>query len=237
MSTKILNYNFKTAWNSLKNNPDLFGFLIQNAYIWRMKKTDEQRHIEEMAKLTDKQEKFCYEYVLHLNASKAAINAGYSESSSRQMGSYLLTIPNIQERIRYMQNNLAETAQLSALRVLKEHEKIAYSSIAHMHQTWIERKDFDELTDDQKACIKSISTKILKKNIGTKEDPEIVDVEYVRIELYDKQKALDAINQMLGYNAPTKSEILSNMTISTPKTLDDWYNKNRNGYEANTTND
>jgi phage terminase small subunit len=171
-----------------------------------MKNIEEQQHMEEMAKLTDRQEKFCYEYVLHLNASKAAINAGYSESSSRQMGSYLLTIPNIQARIKYMQDNLAETAQLSALRVLKEHEKIAYSSIAHMHQTWIERKDFDELTDDQKACIKSISTKILKKNIGTKEDPEIVDVEYVRIELYDKQKALDAINQMLGYNAPTKNE-------------------------------
>ena len=202
-----------------------------------MKKTDEQLHMEEMAELTDKQEKFCYEYVLHLNATKAAINAGYSENSAKVIGCENLTKPNIRARIKYMQDNLAETAQLSALRVLKEHEKIAYSSIAHMHQTWIERKDFDELTDDQKACIKSISTKILKKNIGTKEDPEIVDVEYVKIELYDKQKALDAINQMLGYNAPTKSEVLSNMTISTPKTLDDWYNKNRNGYETNTTND
>ena len=171
-----------------------------------MKKTDEQRHMEEMAKLTDKQEKFCYEYVLHLNATKAAINAGYSEKTAYSIGGENLKKPEIQERIRYMQDNLAETAQLSALRVLKEHEKIAYSSIAHMHQTWIERKDFEELTDDQKDCIKSISTKILKKNIGTKEDPEIVDVEYVRIELYDKQKSLDAINQMLGYNAPTKNE-------------------------------
>lgn len=171
-----------------------------------MKKKDEQRHIEEMAKLTDKQEKFCYEYVLHLNASKAAINAGYSEKTAYSIGNENLKKPEIQERIRYMQNNLAETAQLSALRVLKEHEKIAFSSIANMHQTWIERKYFDELTDDQKACIKSISTKILKKNIGTKEDPEIVDVEYVKIELYDKQKALDAISNMLGYNAPTKNE-------------------------------
>lgn len=175
-------------------------------YIWRVKKKDEQRHIEEMAKLTDKQEKFCYEYVLHLNASKAAINAGYSEKTAYSIGNENLKKPEIQERIRYMQNNLAETAQLSALRVLKEHEKIAFSSIANMHQTWIERKYFDELTDDQKACIKSISTKILKKNIGTKEDPEIVDVEYVKIELYDKQKALDAISNMLGYNAPTKNE-------------------------------
>ena len=151
-----------------------------------MKKTDEQRHIEEMAKLTDKQEKFCYEYVLHLNATKAAINAGYSEKTAFIIGSENLRKPYIKERIRYMQDNLAETAQLSALRVLKEHEKIAFN-------------------DEEKTA--------------------------------DKQKSLDSINNMLGYNAPTKSEVLSNMTISTPKTLDDWYNKNRNGYEANTTND
>ena len=120
-----------------------------------MKKTDEQRHIEEMAKLTDKQEKFCYEYVLHLNATKAAINAGYSEKTVFIIGSENLRKPYIKERIRYMQDNLAETAQLSALRVLKEHEKIAFN-------------------DEEKTA--------------------------------DKQKSLDSINNMLGYNAPTKNE-------------------------------
>lgn len=120
-----------------------------------MKKTDEQRHIEEMAKLTDKQEKFCYEYVLHLNATKAAINAGYSEKTAYSIGGENLKKPEIQARIRYMQDNLAETAQLSALRVLKEHEKIAFS-------------------DEEKTA--------------------------------DRQKSLDSINNMLGYNAPTKNE-------------------------------
>lgn len=120
-----------------------------------MKKTDEQRHMEEMAKLTDKQEKFCYEYVLHLNATKAAINAGYSEKTAYSIGGENLKKPEIQARIRYMQDNLAETAQLSALRVLKEHEKIAFS-------------------DEEKTA--------------------------------DRQKSLDSINNMLGYNAPTKNE-------------------------------
>lgn len=120
-----------------------------------MKNIEEQRHLEEMAKLTDKQEKFCYEYVLHLNASKAAINAGYSEKTAKEIGCENLTKPNIRERIKYMQDNLAETAQLSALRVLKEHEKIAFN---HEEKT------------------------------------------------ADKQKSLDSINNMLGYNAPTKNE-------------------------------
>ncbi len=120
-----------------------------------MKKTDEQRHMEEMAKLTDKQEKFCYEYVLHLNATKAAINAGYSKKTAYSIGAENLKKPEIQARIKYMQDNLAETAQLSALRVLKEHEKIAFN--------------YEEKTAD-------------------------------------RQKSLDSINNMLGYNAPTKNE-------------------------------
>lgn len=160
-------------------------------------------------KLTAKQEKFCYEYVLHLNATKAAINAGFNEKTAYSQGCRLLKNVEIQNRIKHMQDNLAETAQLSALKVIQEHRKIAFSSIAHLHQTWIERTEFEELTEDQKACIKSISTKVLKQNIGTKDEPDIVDVEYVKIELYDKQKSLDAINAMLGYNAPEKQEISS----------------------------
>ena len=34
-----------------------------------------------MSKLTAKQEKFCYEYVIDLNATQAALRAGYSENS------------------------------------------------------------------------------------------------------------------------------------------------------------
>lgn len=83
---------------------------------------------KEEIKLTDKQEKFCYEYVLHLNATKAALNAGYSEDSSYSIGWENLKKPEIQKRISEMQNNLAETAQISALRVLKAHEKIAFGN-------------------------------------------------------------------------------------------------------------
>lgn len=47
--------------------------------------------------------------------------------------------------------------------VLSEFAKIGFSSIAYLHNTWIERAEFDKLTDDQKSSIKSISTKVLKK--------------------------------------------------------------------------
>ena len=164
---------------------------------------------EEEIELNDKQEKFCYEYCIDLNATKAAIRAGYSENSARSIASTMLTKSNIQARIKYLQDNLAETAGLSRLRVVNEHRKIAFSSIADLHNTWIKRKDFEDLTDDQKACIAEIDTKIKTEyeyDHDSKEK-EPISVEYVRIKLYDKQKALDSISKMLGFDAPTKIDL------------------------------
>lgn len=160
----------------------------------------------EATELTDKQEKFCYEYCFDFNGTQAAIRAGYSENTARSIASQLLTKLNIQDQIKKMQDNLAETAGISRLKVLLEHQKLAFSSIANLHNTWIKRKDFEDLTEDQKSCIAEIDTKIKTEyeyNEAT-EKREPIGVEYVRIKLYDKQKALDAISKMLGFDAPTK---------------------------------
>ena len=106
-----------------------------------------------------------------------------------------------------MQNEQKNKSDITKEKILSELSNIAFSSISEMHNTWIERKDFDKLSAEQKSTIKSISTKVLKKNIGTNDDPEIVDVEYVKIELHDKLKAIERICKMLGYDAPVKQEI------------------------------
>lgn len=160
--------------------------------------------------LTDKQEKFCYEYCMDFNATQAAIRAGYSESTARSIASQLLTKVNIQEKIKEKQDNLAETAGVSRLKVLNEHMKLAFNSIAYLHNTWIQRKDFESLTDDQKSCIAEIDTKIKTEYEYDPENPKErkpVSVEYVRIKLYDKQKALDSISKMLGFDAASKIDL------------------------------
>lgn len=172
--------------------------------------------IEEVieVELNDKQEKFCYEYCFDFNATQAAIRAGYSENTARSIASQLLTKLNIQDKIKTLQDNLAETAGISRLKVLLEHQKMAFSSIANLHNTWIERKSFEELTEDQKACIAEIDTKVKTEyeyNLDS-EKREPKQVEYVRIKLYDKQKALDSISKMLGFDAPTKIQADLNLT-------------------------
>lgn len=161
---------------------------------------DDQIEVE----LTDKQEKFCYEYCFDFNATQAAIRAGYSENTARSIASQLLTKVNIQDRIKLMQDNLAETAGVSRLRVLSEHMKLAFNSIAHLHNTWIKLRDFEDLTDDQRACIAEISTQTRTQKVG---EEEFIDVDYVKIKLYDKQKALDSISKMLGFDAPSKIDV------------------------------
>lgn len=156
--------------------------------------------------LTSKQERFCYEYCIDFNATQAAIRAGYSQKTAYASGAENLRKPQIKSRIDEMQKNLAETAGISALRILKEHQKIAFSDAGQLRSGWITLKEFEDLTPDQKACIQEVSTKVIKQNIGTREEPLIADVEYVKIRMYDKQKSLDSITRMLGYDAPVKMD-------------------------------
>jgi phage terminase small subunit len=68
--------------------------------------------------LTDKQEMFCREYLIDLNATQAAIRAGYSEKTARASGSENLSKPDIQERISELKQERNERNQVSADYVL-----------------------------------------------------------------------------------------------------------------------
>ena len=185
----------------------MFGDVKNNIEFWGMME-DENNIIVNENGLNERQERFCQEYVIDLNGTQSAIRAGYSQKTAYSIAYNLLKKVEIQQRIKEIQSDLQKATGLTAIRILNEHKKLAFSSIAHLHDTWIERKDFDKLTKAEKDSIKSISTKVLKaQNIGTKDEPEIVDIEYVKIELWDKQKSLDSIANLLGLNAPIKNEV------------------------------
>lgn len=169
-----------------------------------MKKKVEDKKLE----LTGKQKRFCEEYIFDFNGTRSAKAAGYSEDTAAEIASENLTKPNIQAYIKELQSDLEKTSGISRLRVLREHEKLAFSSIAHLHNTWIERKEFDALTDEQKSGIAEIQTQTRFEKDYSGDDPEgtVMQVDYVKIKLYDKQKALDSISKMLGFEAAEKHE-------------------------------
>jgi phage terminase small subunit len=67
-----------------------------------------------MSKLTAKQVRFVSEYLIDLNATQAAIRAGYSEKTARQAGSENLSKPDIADAIAEAQGRIAEKAEWSA---------------------------------------------------------------------------------------------------------------------------
>jgi len=70
--------------------------------------------------MTPKQQAFVNEYLIDLNATQAAIRAGYSEDTARAIGCENLTKPNIAEAIAEAQAKRAEQCGIDAAWVLKE---------------------------------------------------------------------------------------------------------------------
>ena len=66
-----------------------------------------------MANLTPKQQRFVEEYLIDLNATQAAIRAGYSEKTAKEIGSENLTKPNIAKAIQEAQESLSNKTQLT----------------------------------------------------------------------------------------------------------------------------
>lgn len=72
-----------------------------------------------MAGLTDKQQRFVDEYLIDLNATQAAIRAGYSEKTAKEIGSENLTKPNIAKAITEAQEKLSNKAQVTVEMVVQ----------------------------------------------------------------------------------------------------------------------
>lgn len=149
-------------------------------------------------KLTDKQKKFVDEYLICLNATEAAIRAGYSKKTAGSVGHENLKKPEIEKAIAEKQKKLQEKTEITTERVLDEYAKLAFSQlpgIANYSGGYMSLEDFENLTDAQRACIKDFEC-TTEKQI----DPsgEVVPVSKVKVKLHDKMKALDSIARHLG---------------------------------------
>jgi len=69
--------------------------------------------------LTDKQKMFCKEYIVNLNATQAAIKAGYSKKTATETGYENLRKPHVQKEIQQLMNKRAKNAEISAQNVLE----------------------------------------------------------------------------------------------------------------------
>lgn len=72
-----------------------------------------------VGKLTDKQKQFVEEYLVDLNATQAAIRAGYSEQTGYSIGQRLLKKVEVQEAIQQAKNKRSERTQITQDEVIR----------------------------------------------------------------------------------------------------------------------
>lgn len=75
-------------------------------------------------KLTAKQEAFCREYLIDLNATQAAIRAGYSEKTAKDIACENLAKPNIAQKIAELSEARSKRTEVDADYVLKRAKMI-----------------------------------------------------------------------------------------------------------------
>jgi phage terminase small subunit len=78
-----------------------------------------------MAELTDKQQRFCEEYLIDLNATQAAIRAGYSVKTANEQGARLLANVSVSAYIEEKQAVISEKLDLSHEWVLLRFKEIS----------------------------------------------------------------------------------------------------------------
>lgn len=142
-----------------------------------------------MAKLTPKQQRFTEEYLIDLNATQAAIRAGYSPKTANEQGARLLAKVSVKNTIDKTMAERSRRTGINQDRVLTELAKIAFINP-------VDVIDMDDATlrgdanRDDTAAIASVKVKTIPTPDGN-----IVERE---VRTYDKLKALEQIGKHLG---------------------------------------
>lgn len=150
-----------------------------------------------MAKLNDKQKRFAKEYNVDLNATQAAIRAGYSEKTARSIGQRLLTNVDIQAAIQKGKKALEQKTEITQERVLRELANVAFANATNYAKVAVIRGETvvgivqtENLTPEQKAAVSCIK----QTQNG------------IEVKLNNKIRALELLGKHLGMFADADND-------------------------------
>lgn len=139
--------------------------------------------------MTEKQKRFCEEYLVDLNASQALIRAGYSPKNANVSASNLLANVNIRARIDEALAEQSRRTGITADRVIRELARVAFVSAPDVID--MEDATVNSLASvDDLAAIASVRVKKIPTSEGTGVEREV--------RLADKLKALELLGRHLG---------------------------------------
>lgn len=164
--------------------------------------------------LTAKQQRFVDEYLTDLNATQAAIRAGYSEKTARSISNENMTKPDIQAAIAKGMQARSGRVEITQDMVLRELAKIGFSDIRKVvrwGETQVRMIDGEEGETEDMVPYHGLalidSTEIDDETAGA-----IAEVSQgrdgLKVKLHDKKGALVDIGRHLGmFSAPSHVEL------------------------------
>ncbi|MDQ7830712.1 MAG: terminase small subunit [Desulfovibrionaceae bacterium] len=151
------------------------------------------------AALTGLQERFVQEYLVDLNATRAAERAGYSPRTAPSTGARLKNLPHVKARIEAAMAERTARTRIRQDRVVMELARLAFSDIrefADWDEGGVRIRDSGGMGPEQSACIAEIVETPGKE--GRK----------LRVKLHGKTRALEVLCRHLGLfeKAPRQTE-------------------------------
>lgn len=143
--------------------------------------------------LNPKQQQFVVEYLVDLNATQAAIRAGYSPKTAGVQGFDLLKKPEIAAAIESLRNEHAKNTGLTVERVLTEAMRLAFFDIRKLTDAEGNPIPINQLDDDTAAAIQGLE---LATERSRDEDGSVTVVRKYKIA--DKNAALERLFKHLG---------------------------------------
>ena len=159
--------------------------------------------------LTPKQKRFCEEYLIDLNATQAAIRAGYSPKTAEQTASRLLRNVKVQDYIAKRQKELSRSTEITQERVIKELALIAFSNnadYAHVVEKKLQVEAGGALVDvldkDGKPVTYRTVEPVLTEELTEEQKRALAVIKKGRdgleVKSCDKVKALELLGKHLG---------------------------------------
>lgn len=162
--------------------------------------------------LTEKQQLFINEYLIDLNATQAAVRAGYSAKTAEQQGSRMLTIVKVQQAISEAMAERSKRTGVNQDRVVLELAKIAFLKMTDVVDG--DGRIKDDASDNDLSCIESIKYKHSETDTGSSEEREV--------KAASKLKALELLGKHLGmWNDKLDVNVIRPIVISGADALED----------------
>lgn len=152
-------------------------------------------------KISQQHEDFARQYLIDLNATQAAIRAGYSEKTAYSQGHRLLKNAEIQNLIAELRKETAERLDLTREDCIRQYQRIGFSDPRRLFNPDGSIKGITELDADTAAAVQGYEVEY--RNV---DGPDMPPVPVLKIKWADRKGAIDSIMKSQGWNAAEKFE-------------------------------